>query len=833
MKLRSNALALLAMLSAACGEAPTTPDAEADRVPTDATDIQSPIDVATDTSAPREDARADATADSADAAMEAATDGSMDAPMDAATDGSMDSGADASFDAGADVLLDASSADSMMALDAARESSVLDVGTVGDAATDSASGSDASLGVAPQPSTLTASWYNGCAIRAGSVRCWGLGDDGQLGNGTLVASPSPSATVMLPAMADRVVSSLTHACARLINGEVYCWGNNSEGALGDGTTTTRSVPVRVTGVSDARHIATGINHSCAVLGTGAVQCWGYNNSGQIGDGTSTNRLTAVNVASMNTAAEVALGRAHSCARLATGTVQCWGSNADGQLGNGTTTSSTRPVAVMGLTDIVEIAAGGSTSCARNSVGNVWCWGRGDRGQRGDDSATTAGSRPVAVMNLARPALRITVGEAHSCALLDDGSTACWGGNDRGQFADGVGNTYLRATVLSFVRPAVHIAAGSFHTCAEHADRSVTCWGETSHNLAPVAIPGINAALLTAGYRHTCAVVGTTPYCWGANIYGELGDGTNVPHAAPARVVDGGFAFIGISAGNTHTCGITGGNVRCWGNNSTGQLGDGTMVAKNVPTLVSALSGVVTEVSSGYQSTCARRDDNTVWCWGANSYGELGDGTMMQRTSPVQVMGITDASRVSVGVGGYACAIRAGGAVWCWGRVPGLGMNAPMPVRIGTVTNVAEMALGYTSACLRLTSGVVQCFGSNFYGQLGDGTTLSHSLPAPVTGLTDAVELRSSANYVCARRMDNTVVCWGNNNGGMLGDRTITNRTTPVAVSMLGAVGGLAPAQLIAISSDGHTCAHRTVGPVFCWGQNWFGQLGRREINFTP
>lgn len=791
---------------------------------TDRTDIVTPVDVAADNTAPRDDARADAidassvdaaqeTDASMDAAREAATDAAMDAPLDAQS--AMDVASDAVADTG--VRVDASDA-------AADRVDVL---------TDTGVATDAAMGVAPRPSTLTASWYNGCTIRAGLVRCWGLGDDGQLGNGTLAASPSPSASAMLPSLADRVVSSFTHACARTVNGLVYCWGNNSEGALGDGTITARSAPVQVTGVSDARHIATGINHSCAARGDGSVQCWGYNNSGQIGDGTTTNRLTAVTVSSINTAVEVAAGRAHSCARLAAGTVQCWGSNGNGQLGNGSTTARSTPVSAIGLTDIVEIAAGGSTSCARNSVGSVWCWGLGDRGQRGDGSATATGNMPVSVQGLSRPAVRITVGESHACALLDDGTTACWGGNDRGQFADGVGNNYLRATVLSFVRPAVHIAAGSFHTCVEHADQSVSCWGETAQNLAPVQVGTITVDSASVGYRHSCALVGTTPYCWGGNFYGELGDGTTTPRATPARVMDGGFAFTAISAGNTHTCGLTGGNVRCWGQNSTGQLGIGSTTARNVPTLVTALSGTFTQVSSGYQSTCARRDDSTVWCWGANSYGELGDGTMTQSTSPVQVTGVTDATSIAVGVGGYACAIRAGGAVWCWGRVPGLGANTATPVRIGTVTNVAQIAPGYTSACLRFTNGAVQCFGSNFYGQLGDGTTASHSLPAPVTGLTDAVELRSSANFVCARRMDNTVVCWGVNSGGMLGDRTVVNRSTPVAVAMLSAVGAIAPAQLIGISGDGHVCANRSGGPVFCWGQNWFGQLGRREITFTP
>lgn len=362
MKIRQSALVLLATLAGACGEPPSAPDAEADRSASDATDIVAPTDVVGDVAAPREDARADVFDATASDVL----------AMDAGSDVAADVGADAAADAVGDGARDVAAMNSRLGGRtgdgrcrgrrcargchgrSGRSRGRFDERRCGDGHRASASAS-------------TASWYNGCAIRAGVVRCWGLGDDGQLGNGALLPSPSPSAAVTLATPVDRVVSWLTHACARTVTGEVHCWGFNGEGVLGDGTTMTRSAPVRVLGVSDARHIATSIAHGCAARGDGAVQCWGSNRFGQLGDGTSMVRTAPVTVSAVNSAVEVSTGGTHSCARLAAGTVVCWGNNGDGQLGNGSTTTSMTPVLVTGLSNVVEMASGGGTNCARR------CW----------------------------------------------------------------------------------------------------------------------------------------------------------------------------------------------------------------------------------------------------------------------------------------------------------------------------------------------------------------------------------------------------------------------------------------------------------------------------
>ena len=192
----------------------------------------------------------------------------------------------------------------------------------------------------------------------------------------------------------------------LNTGAVNCWGSNSDGQLGNGTTTDSSAPVAVAAFTDgvtAVSITAGYSHTCAVLNTGAVNCWGHNSNGQLGNNTTTNSSVPVAVAAFTdvsaTAVSITAGNSHTCAVLNTGAVNCWGDNSNGQLGNGTTTDSSAPVAVAAFTDVsataVSITAGDSHTCALLNTGAVNCWGRNVDGQLGNDT-TTDSSVPVAV-----------------------------------------------------------------------------------------------------------------------------------------------------------------------------------------------------------------------------------------------------------------------------------------------------------------------------------------------------------------------------------------------------------------------------------------------------
>jgi hypothetical protein len=247
---------------------------------------------------------------------------------------------------------------------------------------------------------ISAGGFHNCALTTtGTVQCWGYNDGGQLGNGTQDYDPHPTTPLTVSGLSGvtAIAAGRYHTGALTTSGTVQCWGSNSDGMLGDGTTTQRLTPVTVVGLSGVKAISAGADQTCALTITGTVKCWGRNGYGQLGDGTATDRLTPVTVVGLTGVKAISSWGSHTCALITSGTVLCWGWNGDGQLGNGTSDYSRHPspVTVSGLTGITAISAGGFHTCALTTAGAVKCWGRNDYGQIGDGT-TANSSTPVAV-----------------------------------------------------------------------------------------------------------------------------------------------------------------------------------------------------------------------------------------------------------------------------------------------------------------------------------------------------------------------------------------------------------------------------------------------------
>src|SRR2546426_630881 len=232
-----------------------------------------------------------------------------------------------------------------------------------------------------------------------------------------------------------------HACMRLPDGTVQCWGRNNFGQLGngDGNLADSSVPVAVTGLTTATRVVTGDSHTCALLGDGTVQCCGgRNEDGHLGDGPFTTSSTPVRVGGLTGAAAVAGGFYHTCALLGDGTVQCWGRNAEGQLGDGSSIGTRAPTRVIGITGALAVSGGFQHTCALLSDGTVQCWGRNAEGRPGD-GATTRPCTPARGGG-GTGAVAVSAGILHTCALLANGTVKCWGAvgpnNDFGQLGNG-------------------------------------------------------------------------------------------------------------------------------------------------------------------------------------------------------------------------------------------------------------------------------------------------------------------------------------------------------------------------------------------------------------
>jgi hypothetical protein len=343
-------------------------------------------------------------------------------------------------------------------------------------------------GPSPRNQPIAVKWYHACALASGgSVRCWGINSAGELGDGTTTDRAMP-VTVLGISNAVSVTAGFERTCAVLSDGTIQCWGSNFMGQLGNGTTEDSAVPVTVSGITNAIGIATGDGtdvagdgsgkapgHTCALLSTGSVQCWGQNVSGELGDDTTTDSSVPVSVSDITTAVAVAAGYQHSCAALADGTVRCWGANWYGELGNGTTTDSSVPVTVSDITNAVGVAAGGLNSCALLRDGSVKCWGYNGNGELGNGT-TTDSSVPVPVSGITT-GVAVAVGGGHVCAMLSDGAIRCWGSNYIGQLGNNGGLEPSPLPLLVYgIATATGVAAGEMETCATLSDGSVQCWG---------------------------------------------------------------------------------------------------------------------------------------------------------------------------------------------------------------------------------------------------------------------------------------------------------------------------------------------------------------------
>ncbi len=333
---------------------------------------------------------------------------------------------------------------------------------------------------------LSAGTQHVCALSATTgVSCWGSNSMGQLGNGTTTTSSTPVAVTGLSTGVLTISSGYQHSCALMSDSTVRCWGRNDTGQLGNNSMTNASSPVTVSGLSGAVAISAGSYHTCAVLGSGSVQCWGNNANGSLGDGSVLKRLTPVAVSGVSNAIAVTTGLMHTCALLGTGSIQCWGLNADGQLGNGTTTTAYTYVNVSGLTNAVSISAGQYHTCALTSTGGAKCWGSYVYGQLGNGmtgSGATKVSSPADVTGLTSGVASVmaTVSGGSTCALLTSGSAQCWGYNGNGQLGTGDKvNRNTPASVTGLPSTVATMTIGGSDACARLSTGSSMCWGSNN------------------------------------------------------------------------------------------------------------------------------------------------------------------------------------------------------------------------------------------------------------------------------------------------------------------------------------------------------------------
>ncbi len=345
--------------------------------------------------------------------------------------------------------------------------------------------------------------------------------------------------------------------------------------------------------------------------------------------------------------------------------------------------------------------------------------------------------------------------------------------------------------------------------------------------------------LATGDGHTCAVtVAGGVQCWGLNNFGQLGDGTTTDSLTAVAVTGLASGVVAVAAGDAHACALTAtGAVKCWGNNSWGQLGDGSMSYRTEPVSVASLSSGVVAISTGAMHSCALTATGAVRCWGYNGAGTLGDGTFATRTMPVQVVGLTSGIAAIAAGGAHTCALTAEDGVLCWGHNnagqvgDGTRVTRFEPVQVvGLSTGVTAISTGEGHSCALTKAGIMSCWGHNSAGQLGRGAS-GEETPAPVVGLSAVPVAIAAFRYnSCAIAASGAAQCWGINGSGQLGNGTTNgNFAVPVPQNVIAA-------GLIEIEGGyDSTCGLTAAAGLMCWGNNDYGQFGDGTIDesLTP
>ena len=667
-----------------------------------------------------------------------------------------------------------------------------------------------------------------------------------------VPAPTDPATRFLEG-AEQVVVGYGHSCARVADGAVYCWGENSQGQLGDGSWNDSTIPVRVAGVDRAAAIVGGLSHTCALLASGRVMCWGGSQLDGAGDGSTREQTQPALVADLEDAVELAATDQATCARRRDGRVVCWGRNlARRPHGPGPETHDI-PQPVDGLHDVQRIAAGDLHVCAiQGTERALVCLGLdhgiGEPG-RHDDPVVVQRSPWTDVDALA-------TGSGATCFQRGGEKLwRCWGRNEHGPLdpADATaiaGSERIQAFSLSW-DGGCSIDQGGTPSCWTEAGLGP---GKPIEGIGPVR----SVAIASVGDQsHGCAVEREgAVFCWGHAGAGALGDGGTIDQASPVRVlaptstdpvalrsrpVPAGQVFTAdeIAAGHDETCARREGEIWCWGALHGSDDPRGTRAR---PEPIDGLPAEAVEVAAGFGYMCARMASGQVWCWGANDRGQLGDGTRERRLTPVMVAGLADATALALSYE-RGCALRATNQVACWsGNAPPADLATPAAWR----GRIAEVAQGEGHICVRLRDGEVLCQGANDTGQLGNGEggcvpdpedvgcggPRSRCKPreicaksdtfVPVVGVRDATGLALGGGTSCALRSDGRVSCWGNGSQGRLG----VGEPVASIVKLATELPGLTDVQALD-SNNSHTCAVLADGHLRCWGQNVWGELGDR------
>jgi alpha-tubulin suppressor-like RCC1 family protein len=654
--------------------------------------------------------------------------------------------------------------------------------------------------------------------------------------------------------------------AYVVDTGLWGWGHRQV----QGDTTHRSSPVQnIMGATNWKSVAASNSDSVAAINkAGQLWLWGVNTNGKLGDNSTSAKSSPVQtVAGGSNWKQAATSYGNGIGIKTDGTLWNWGHNTSGSLGDNSTTHRSSPVqTVAGGSNWKYCSTGTLFSAAIKNDGSLWSWGLNSLGQLGDNT-TANRSSPVQTVSLGNNWRSLSCGETHMAAIREDSSLWLWGDNTYGQLGDGT-RTHKSSPVQTIAGGTSwkQVACGSFFTAAIKTDNSLWLWGHngsgrlgtgnTTHRSSPVQTValGTNWSTVDAGLDHVAAIkTDGTLWTWGQGTDGKLGDNTSTSKSSPVQITDLSTSWLRVAASTIGTLAIRDdtyvedalysmngiemdnlfmrktvvdeGHVWTWGRNTNGALGDNSTTHRSSPVqLLTTTRGWKKISSSKSVQASAAIQNGKLWAWGANDLGILGDASLTHRSSPVQVLGSRSWKQVSLG-GNFGAAIEDTGSLWLWGQNDfgqiGSGSAKSSPVQsINTETNWKHVSSGGAHLLAVKTNNSLWLWGNNTYGQLGDNTKTHRSSPVQtVAGGTNWRIGSAGADHSAVIKTDGTLWLWGRNTNGRLGDNSTTHRSSPVQT----VAGGITWREVSC--GNAHTAGIKTDGSLWLWGDNGNGRLG--------
>ena len=629
----------------------------------------------------------------------------------------------------------------------------------------------------------------------GTVWSFGNNSNGQLGIGNCEMGEAPSQVIGLSGVV-QVSAGEGHSLALKSDGTLWAWGDNEDGQVGNGIPGHHSIPIQV--LSDVKQIASAYRHTLAVKANGTVYGWGWNSDNSLGVGSNiVYSYVPIQIPDLENINGVYTSRLTSFAIEHNGTIHGWGYNSLGQLGDRTTEDREYPIVIPGLSNIVDIASSDFGTIAVDSMGDLWGWGAmiGD----GSDFLSLIPKR----LNL-DGVKAVSAGPRFYLVLKQDGTIWSWGVNTDGQLGNGSTSEYS----TNVPQPVVGLEGKNIISIS--ADQSGDVFYQSSF---AVSADG-------------------TAYGWGDNSGGRIIPGGEIRYTVPTPIIglpiseDPEGEYAQVAMGCNHTLVLkTDGTVWSWGANDCGQLGIGYFSAiSSSPAKVVALEDIV-QIAAGEKQSYALKSDGSLWAWGGNSYGGVGNGSLIDQNTPVQIL--SDVKQISA-LFRYTLVLRTNGTVYEWGHGLGDGsgggsggwttMGSPnvinrTPTQIMGLTDIKWVHASEDASFAVNNNGAVYGWALIDAAILESGGLIEQN-PRVIPRISNIVDIASSRPYTIAVDEDGALWTWG---------ADIFWPTKSASIEGVLAVE----------RSRSHYLVLKEDGTVLAWGQNGMGQLGNGTTDWYP